>query len=585
MDFSKDDLLVFNPRDPAYRWKLIARVVQPERVRLYFFWHRIAVAVALAGACGWLLTAGVIWGFLVFGREWADAKYSDVVQYPWRSAALKQGLARHNLARGQIEFEKQNYRSGYALLVAGLGRFPQDLSARRMVATMQVRSGLVPRALDTLVQGLEYGADLDYLKITFGWLLEARDFDRVVALAGRILPNDPDGKLNHQFLALQAAAAHFECGRFGHAEQLLSRWGLGKALEGTVLLAQIDWETGRRPQAIERLTAELARFSHRDELYLHLVRYHRELGHEAEARRIALLRQFNEPHSPGPRIDLLHAYRATGDRAAEAREIDSYLVEFAGDVKALANLAWYAVDTQQGVLLDHVCASAASAPESAVGEFTQAKVQLALASRRFQDALELSAPAVAAANRATDQPVPLLVGLNAVAAFANGDTVKAGLGLKSFVSQERFSARDSLLLARELRLVGDDSGARTVLERAIELDAGAQPVLEELVSIDARARNQSGLLQFVPRLLALQKPSREVLAEALLAIDRVAQPALFLDARRRWRPEEHAGSGAAEVVAHGNSKLRVALLGNGAPAAAGDVSAPSKDPRSKLRGI
>ena len=37
MDFSKDDLLVFNPRDPAYRWKLIARVVQPERVRLHFF--------------------------------------------------------------------------------------------------------------------------------------------------------------------------------------------------------------------------------------------------------------------------------------------------------------------------------------------------------------------------------------------------------------------------------------------------------------------------------------------------------------------------------------------------------------------
>ena len=335
MDFAKDDLQAFNPRDPAYRWKLVARVVQPDRVRLHFFWRRIATVAAVAGAGCWLLVTGAIWAFLVHGREWADAKYSDVAQYPWRATALKQGLARHNLVRGQIEFEKKNYRTGYALLVAGLARFPADLQARRTVAFIQARSGLVPRALDTLVHGVDYAPDLDYLKLTFGWLLEVRQFDRVVALAGKILPSVADGKLAHQFVALQVASAHFECGRFHPAEQMLSDWGLGNALEGAVLLAQIDWETGRKMRALERLTAELARFSHRDELYLHLVRYHRELGNTAEARRTALLRQFNDPHGPGPRIDLLHAYRATGDHLAEEREVAAYLSEFAGDAKAM----------------------------------------------------------------------------------------------------------------------------------------------------------------------------------------------------------------------------------------------------------
>lgn len=560
MDFAKDDLQAFNPRAPAYRWRLIVRVAQPDRVRLHFFWRRIAAAVALAGAGCWLLATAAIWAFLVHGREWADAKYSDVVRYPWRVTALKQGLARHNLARGQIEFEKKNYRTGYALLVAGLARIPADLQARRTVAIIQARSGLVPRALDTLVQGVDYAPDLDYLKLTFGWLLEARQFERVVALADKLLPSVADGKLLHRFVALQAASAHFECGRFNHAEQMLSRWGLGDALEGVVLLAQIDWETGLKTRALERLTAELARFSRRDELYLHLVRYHRELGNTAEARRIALLRQFNEPHGPGPRIDLLHTYHATGDRMAEEREVAAYLAEFARDQKAMSNLAWYAVDTQQDALLARVCAPSALTPE-AREEFTLAKVQLALSSRRFHDAAEFSAPSAAAAGRVADGPVPLAVGLNAVANFACGDATKAGLAVKSFVSQDRVSARDALLLARELRLVGADADARVVLERASERDSFAQPVLEELVRLDARTKNQPGLLHFVPKVIALQKPSRDILAEALLAIDRVAQPALFSEVRQALQAGPKPRVATPHVAALTAPGPRVAAIG------------------------
>ncbi len=570
MDFTKDDLIAFDPRDVANRWKFVVRVVQPDRVRRHFFWRRIAVMSAALCLGGWLFATGALWGFLVFGREWSEAKYSDLVLYPWRATAIKQGLARHNLARGQAEFAKENYRTGYALLIAGLGRFPGDLQARRTVATIQVRSGLLPRALDTLVEGIPFDPDLDYLKLTLGWLLEARQYDRAVIVAERILPLIIDRHLEHQFVALMAATAHFECGRFQQAEQLLASWRLANSLEGVVLLAQIDWETGQSTRALERLTAELARFSRRDELYLHLVRYHRELGNVAEARRIALLRQFNEPQSPGPRIDLLHAYRATNDRAAEAREISSYLTEFSGDARALSNLAWYAVDTLQDDLLARGCAMVATASPAIKGEFDLAKVQLALTSGRFRDALEFSAPVAAAAIKFSDGSVPLIVGLNAVAAFASGDITRAGLALKTFVSQERFTARDSLLLARELSVVGDDQGARTVLARAVAMDASAQPVLEELVRIEARTRNQSGLLQFVPKVLALQKPSRQILSESLLAIDRVAQPELFLQVRQAVRGEAAMvlAEPLVKSLAHSNAMARGVLTARGVGAAA-----------------
>lgn len=529
-EFGKDVLQPFDPGDPRYRWKLVARVVYPERVQLHFFWRRIAKVAAAAGLGCWLLAAGGIWAFLVFGRDWADAKYSDLALYPWRATEFKKNLARHNLARGQIEFANKNYRYGYALLVAGLGRFPSDLRARQTVATIQVRSGLLPRALDTLVQGMDYAPDLDYLKLTFGWLHEAQQFDRVVALAERVVPRLPDHDLKHRFVALQAASSHFACGRFDQAEQWIGRWGLGNALEGVVLRAQIEWETGFKDRALQRLSDELGRFSHRDELYLHLVRFHREMGNESEARRFALLRQFNEPRSPGPRIDLLHAYRATGDGAAEEREIAAYLSEFGGDPKALAGLAWFAADTHQDSLLDRLCIWAAER-NCPTAEFDLARVQLALVKRRFSGALELSAPAVAASARMPAGPLPLVVGLNAVANFASGDAMKAGLAVKAFVAQDRIPPQELLLLARELRLVGDESDARAVLERACGVDGGAQPAMGELIRIDAQTKNHSGLQTYLPKYLALRKPSREVLTEAALALDRVAHAALFAQIR------------------------------------------------------
>lgn len=63
MDFSKDDLQAFDPRDPLYRGKLWVRVVTPDRVYRYYFRQRIAVVVAVIALAGGLAAAG-LWSYI-----------------------------------------------------------------------------------------------------------------------------------------------------------------------------------------------------------------------------------------------------------------------------------------------------------------------------------------------------------------------------------------------------------------------------------------------------------------------------------------------------------------------------------------
>ena len=52
MDFSKEDLQAFAPRDPRYRGKLWLRVVTPNRTYWHFFPRRIALALAALAIAG-----------------------------------------------------------------------------------------------------------------------------------------------------------------------------------------------------------------------------------------------------------------------------------------------------------------------------------------------------------------------------------------------------------------------------------------------------------------------------------------------------------------------------------------------------
>ena len=526
IDHSKDDLQSFNPRDPAYRLKLWVRVVTPDTIWVHVFWRRIAGTIVLLAVTGWLAAAAGVWSFVRFQRGYTDVRYLDLAFYPWRRADYRTGLGEHYLRTGREALEKKNYREGYALLQAGLTRLPHDVAGRRLLASTQVRFGRADLALVTLADGATLAhVDLDYLKLLFALLLETHEDDRLIALAKKLIPPQPDTVLAHQFIALQAATAHFERGRYDEAERLVAEWGLGNSLEGSILLAKCDWENGYPDLAMLRLESEIARFPKRDELYLHLVRYHRELGHAAEARRYALLRQFNDPASPGPRIDLLHTYHATDDKAAAQRELAAYLADFSADPQALVLLAWFAVDTIQPELAARL-ASLAHERSFPLNAFNLARVQSLLGAQKYQAALDLAVTAMREENEDNNQLASTLNGLRCLALYGLKEFARAELMLNSFLGQSNLRAGDALLLAKQLRLLGATASARAILDRATVLDPLNQAALGELVRIDAEAGNRVKLAENLPKFLRLRKPSRAVLEETLLRLDQPADAPL-----------------------------------------------------------
>jgi len=526
IDHSKDELRPFDPRDPLYRRKLWVRVVMPHSTRVHFFWRRIATVLALLTVIGWLSTAAAVWGFVRFNRGYTEVNFVDLAFYPLRHEHYRTGLGHFYLKSGREELEKKNYREGYARLQAGIARVPTDVSARRLLAYTQVRFGRADLALKTLIGGAELARqDLEYLKLLFALLLESHEDEQVIAVAKKLLPAQPDGILTHQFTALQLATAHFERGRYDDAERIIGEWQLGKSLEGSILLAKCDWERGYSELAMVRLEREIARFSQRDELYLHLVRYHRDLGHAGEARRYALLRHFNDRASPGPRIDLLHTYLSSDDQAAEWRELTTYFNDFFDDPKALILLTWFAVETAQPELTARITAVARE-KNYPLNAFNLAQVRALLAARNYQAALDLSITAIKDENEDNENLSSTLNGLRSLALYGLKDFARAELMLNSFVSQARLRASDALILARQLRLLGVLPSARAVLDRATSVDPLNQAALAELIRLDAEMGNRTKLAENLPKFLRLRKPSRAVLEETLLRLDKPADAPL-----------------------------------------------------------
>lgn len=519
-DHSKDELQPFNPQDPDYRRKLWVRVVTPDRVWYYVFWKRIALALLALAVGSWLLLAAAAWTFVKYYRGYADVSYLDLALYPIRREEYKTGLGHYYLKKGREELEKQNWIEGYGFLQAGLARVPTDVTSRRLLAYLQVRLNRGDLAITTLIDGSELAtADLDYLKLLFSILLEMQEDERLITLAKKLLPPSPDAILTHQYIALQYATAHFERGRYDEAERIVREWHLDeKSLEGVILIAKCDWERGYPDLAMVHLESEVPRYPKRDELYLALVHYHRELGHAAEARRYALLRNFNDPASPGPRIDVLHTYHSTDDKPAELRELKSYFADFSGDPRALQLLAGFAVDTVQPELAARIITLARERGHP-LAPFLLARIQTLIAAQSYQAALDLVQETLRTETNPNEQTTSALNSLRCLALFGLKDNSRAELMLNAFLGQASLRASDALLLAKQLRLLGTISAARAVLERAVVVNRLDQGSLAELLRIDAETGNREKLAENLPKYLVMRKPSRALLEEILLRLD------------------------------------------------------------------
>ncbi len=525
MDLSKDDSH-FDPAAREYRRKLWVRVAGPDHFYYHVYWRRIAVALVLVGAVAWLGLAGAVWGFVKYRRGYEEARYLDLVFYPFRRTEYQTGLGRHYLATGRSAWEKQNYREGYALLLGGLARVPEDVPGRRFLATAEAQVGRLDRALKTLIAGIDYARDdLEFLKLLFGLLLEDQQDERLIALTQPLLPATPDAVPTHQFIALQAATAHYHRGRTSETARLVAAWRLDRTVEGQTLLAQCDRQQGLSSVAIARLERAVTLFPRRQEPIIELVRVNRELSRFDEARRYALLRSLREPASSGAHIDLMHGYRTSGDSTAEARELADYFRNFGQDANALVLLLWYAVDTAQPALAERIHALARE-KQLPAATFDLGRVQAYLAAKDYARTVTLADAVLREERSATETAASPLYAMRAIAHFGLGDNARGQITLSAFLNNTRVRANDALLLARQLKGIGFAEQAHRVLARACEVDPLNEPALAELIRLDAEAGNRAALAENLPKLLEMRKHFRATLEETLRHLDEPADAPL-----------------------------------------------------------
>ena len=554
MAIERAEAKIFDPNDRAHRFKLWVRLGTSEGAFYHFYWRRLAVFFATSLVAAWLLGAAAIWSLLRYQRGWEAAPYWQVAFMPVRMDTFRLSLGRFYAARGVAEIERKNYLGGRELLLAGLRHARTDLTVRRTVATQLAQIfGLPQRAIDVLADGLPYDPDLDYLVLTFGWMREARQLTRILEQARRMLPVVPDAKLTHQFIALQEAMVHFDYGRFAEAEQVIAAWGLQNSLEGQIVLARCEWERGKEDAALQRLEREIGRFGKRDELYAELVRLNRRAGRYEPARRFALLRQFNDPRSAGPRLDLLQGYIDTNEQAAREREVASYLAMFGGDQVAVLMLARFAAQIGDEPLLERVMALAQEKGYrvDAVRMFQGLSAVLA---GKYPRALEIllpperparpaPAPAAPPAGAATgtettgaaesDTPAPVVprpplwAGLRAAALFGAGQRIEGDTELKQLTDRFPPLGWEGLLVAREVRRAGGAAAAVPLLRRICEIDSLNEDSRAELVRFELEAGDRAALATALDKVLAQARPPRALLEEVLLRLQPPGDDALI----------------------------------------------------------
>ncbi len=555
MAIERAEAKIFDPNDRAHRFKLWVRLGTSEGAFFHFYWRRLAVFLGVSAVAAWLLGAAAIWSLLRYQRGWDEAPYWQVAFMPVRMDSFRLSLGRFYAARGVAEIERKNYLAGREFLLAGLRHARTDLTVRRTVATQLAQIfGLPQRAIDVLADGLTYDPDLDYLVLTFGWMREARQLTRILELARRMLPATPDATLKHQFIALQEAMVHFDYGRFGEAEQVINAWGLQNSLEGQIVLARCEWERGKEDAALQRLEREISRFGKRDELYAELVRLNRRAGRYEPARRFALLRQFNDPRSAGPRLDLLQGYIDTNEQAAREREVASYLAMFGGDQVAVLMLARFAAQIGDEPLLERVMALAQAKGYrveavrmfqglSAVlaGNYPRALEILLPPERPARPAPapvaakggngEAANPAAGADAAETPAPVvprpPLWSGLRAAALYGAGQRLEGGTELKQLIDRFPPLGWEGLLVAREVRRAGGAAAAVPLLRRICEIDSLNEDARAELVRFELEAGDRAALAAALEKVLAQARPPRALLEEVLLRLQPPGDDALI----------------------------------------------------------
>ena len=429
---------------------------------------------------------------------------------------------RYTVARGDHQVKTaqmlvgEGHRLEALMLVRqGVARSPVNRDGRLLLAQLLIEARRAGTARQILLDGFGYHRnDPIYLRSLLSFLLQQQEDTRVITLARASLRSSPAPTECDCLLALAAATASYFRGNYDQADDFLHLApSLAHSRDGLLLVAKIDWDRGYRDLALLQLRTLSAQLPNDSEIQSELTAHLREHGLHDEARRSSLAFQFAHPDLPGPRIGLLNAYQRMGDRGRIAREAAALLRDFPSDPAALLALADFAANSGNVALArqldEHTRAS--GLPHEAHCVLV---VEALIVAHKYQAALE-TIHSLLRENQGWDtRYASLLDSLQAVAHYGLGDHEAARIFLASSLNQAGIRAESLLAIARRLADVNADEAARQALLRAVEADPLNQAALTTLVELDLNLNRIGELPGHLRRLLAMRKPSPDVLRVA-----------------------------------------------------------------------
>ncbi len=489
--------------------------------RISIAWRRMALQLLGLAACGWLLLVCSVFLWVKYYRGFSDVQFTNILlPHRWKEYSTARG--NFYIKQAKEEIAAQKWVDAIHHLRVGVAAAPSNTEGRLILAQFFTLFGRIELAKRTLVEGVPFGKDdPEYLKALFGFLLQYQEDDEIRRIAAEQLPPAPSIDNRTQLIALAAATANFYRGAYDAAEALIEDYRLLGTKDGRMLQVRIDWERGNRDLALQRLGQFIAAAPDDDDFYSQLVTFNRELGRLDLVAKYALLRELANPKSAAARIDLLLAYRMNGNDTKYRESAASILRDFPDDrttLLALANFGTEHGDAELALrvfrhLKEHNLETDAAGLMVAEAYIVAGQHQAAL---DFLLELGRSRP------EWLQKFLGIVNGLQAVACYGLGQREDGDLYLTHFLAQPNIRAEHLTAISNRLIAVGAKTEARRVLLQAVTADTRNQNALTRLCQLDLERSPSDELIANLRRLIAMRRPSSEVLqlARRRLASDR-----------------------------------------------------------------
>jgi thioredoxin-like negative regulator of GroEL len=402
------------------------------------------------------------------------------------------------ISQSKTLIEEGDIRTAYFYLRSGVTRSPGNLEGRLRLAEFYDDLFLSPeKALKTLRDGLPYAIkdnDISYIKEYIKALLNEGENKTVIELAQSELAKKPKDAEYQLLLALSQASAYYYENDYTRAQELIDAYDLLRTLEGTILAANIQWNSRNKDAAIQIIKDALTKGYPKDMLYDQLSVFYEYSGNAQAARHYAILRSLESPDAMDPRIDLLYLYHRQGKKKEELREIETVLIQFDNNAYELLQVASFASQTGNIELANRTYLRALEQG------FPVASFTLALADTYINAGKPMEALAVLE-QLDREQAVwltrysGLINGLRGLAHLHSGSHDIASAYVQSALEDTSIPIDKLVPLALEFSHAGGTHQAYILLLGANKRDPEDLHVLAELIALEISTKDAQGTLR------------------------------------------------------------------------------------------